>query len=122
MKLRPAGPGDFTIEVDGVGTFIFGRRRQRDVYRIRGEYNRLTGGGNYDEDGNFADLPALAHATLSVLTVQAPDGFDLDELDPLTEDSDAKLMKVFMALREKELSFRPRGREESEAESQADRE
>lgn len=107
MMLRPASKEDFNVDVDGIGGFVFARRQQRDVYRIRGEYNRLTG-GNYSEDGTFNDFPALAHATLAVLMVQTPDGFDLDKLDPLTDDScDEKIMKVFTALREKELSFRP---------------
>ena len=119
MGLRPEGAGDFTVEVDGIGTFTFGRRRQRDVYRIRGEYNRLTG-GNYAEDGNFNDFPALAHATLAVLMVQAPEGFDLNDLDPLTDDDcDSKILKVFAALREKELSFRPRTRKGGEAQGEA---
>lgn len=122
MTRRHASPGDFTVEVDGIGTFIFARRQMRDTYRIRGEYNKLTG-GNYDDDGNFNDLPALAHATLAVLMVQAPDGFDLDALDPLTDDDcDTKIMKVFAALREKELSFRPGSRAGSEAQGAAARE
>ena len=112
---RQPGPGDFTVDVEGIGTFVFARRQQRDVYRIRGEYNKLTG-GNYDDDGGFNDFPALAHATLAVLTVESPDGFSLDKLDPLTDDScDEKILKVFAALREKELSFRPKRREGSEA-------
>lgn len=120
MNLRPAGQGDFNVDVDGIGAFIFARRHQRDVYRIRGEYNKLTG-GNYDDQGSFNDFPALAHATLAVLMVQAPDGFDLDKLDPLTDEGcDEKILKVFGALREKELSFRPGAGAGSKTQSEAE--
>jgi hypothetical protein len=43
---------------------------------------------------------------LKVLTVSAPDGWDLDGMDPLDEDTYSKLMRVHDALREKEGSFR----------------
>lgn len=98
---------DLTVDVEGVGQFIFARRQVRDVYRIRGEYNRLTG-GNYDENGDFADISALGYATVKTLLVVAPDDFSLDNIDPLIDENfDEKVMKVFLALREKELSFRP---------------
>ena len=103
---RTPGANDFTVEVDGIGSFTFARRQMRDVYRIRGDYNKLTG-GNYDEDGNYGDLSALAFVTLSLLIVDAPSGFSLNALDPLVDDNcDEKVVKVFTALREKELSFR----------------
>lgn len=105
---------DLTVDVDGIGQFIFARRQVRDVYRIRGEYNRLTG-GNYDENGDFADISALGYATIKTLLVVAPDGFSLDAMDPLVDENfDESVMKVFLALREKELSFRPRPGEASQ--------
>lgn len=104
---RTAAAGDFQVEVDGVGRFTFARRTPRDVFRIRGEYERLTG-GNYTEDGQYKDWTALAFATIKLLAVEAPDGFDLDKIDPNVEDDwEAKLVRVFADLREKELSFRP---------------
>lgn len=104
---RTASPSDFQVDVPGLGTFTFARRTQRDVYRIRGEYNKLTG-GNYDDDGNFGDLPALAYVTVGTLVVEQPAGFDFARLDPLLDEAcDEKVLKIFMALREKELSFRP---------------
>lgn len=106
--------GDFTVDVEGIGTFHFGRRSPRDVYLIRGEYARLTD-GNYDDEGNYADISALGFATIKVLAVRMPDGFNLDSLDPLVdEDWESKVMKVFTALREKELSFRPGSRAASQ--------
>lgn len=108
MALRPVGNGDFSVVLPDLGAFVFGRRQQRDTYLIRGEYNRLTGGGNYADDGRINDWLAFAHATILVLMVGCPDSFSLDKLDPLLDDEcDAKIMKIFSALREKELSFRP---------------
>lgn len=107
--MRSPGPGDFSVPVEGIGDFVFGRRTMRDVFRIRGEYNSLTG-GFYGHEGEFADVSALAFATLAVMTVHQPPGFDFTKLDPLVdEDCSEKVLKVFAALREKELSFRPGG-------------
>lgn len=106
MARSPAA-GDFQLEVDGVGRFTFGRRTPRDVFRIRGEYDNLTG-GNYGEDGQYKDWPALAFATIKALAVQVPEGFDPEKLDPNVDDDwEAKLLRIFTDLREKELSFRP---------------
>lgn len=116
--MRAPGPGDFSVPVDGVGDFTFARRSMRDVFRIRGEYNSLTG-GFYGPDGEFADVSALAFATLAVLVVAQPPGFDFTRLDPLVDDECAdKVLKVFAALREKELSFRPGSVAPVEAQSQ----
>ncbi|WP_429565670.1 hypothetical protein [Paraburkholderia sp. MM6662-R1] len=94
--------------MDGLGRFCFARRSIGDVYKIRGRYNQVTG-GFYDEEGRMADLSALGYVTIQTLLVEAPDGFDLDSLDPLVDDDyDQKIVSVFAALREKELSFRPK--------------
>lgn len=106
MERVPNGR-DLIVDVEGIGRFHFARRQMRDTYRIRGVYNRLTD-GNYTAEGDFADLSALAYATIDVLMTLGPDDFELDALDPLVDEQcDEKLMKIFMALREKELSFRP---------------
>jgi hypothetical protein len=113
---RTAAASDFQVDVEGLGTFTFGRRTQQDVFRIRGDYTRVTG-ANFDGDGNASDMPALAYATITVLLVEAPSGFKL-EADPLLEDDwEVRLLRVFHALREKELSFRPQLREGSEEKS-----
>ena len=46
-------------------------------------------------------------SSLKVLTVRAPEGWSLDELDPLDPASYEKLRKVHKALSDKESSFRP---------------
>ena len=104
--MRTAKETDFNVEVEGVGTFVFGRRTKDDHFKIRSRYNTLTE-GNYLPDGRVADLAALGHVTLQTLMVGEPESFKLAEIDPLMDDGfEEKIMKVFMALREKEESFR----------------
>jgi hypothetical protein len=105
--MRSAAPGDFQVTVDEIGTFTFGRRAPRDVFKIRGLYAQLTG-GNYSEEGGYNDYPAFAFATLKQMMVGGPDGYDLDKIDPVVDEQwESKLIRVFSALVEKELSFRP---------------
>lgn len=111
---RTPSATDFTVTVDGIGAFTFGRRNMRDEMRIGAEFSRLT-------EGVETPTPYLATvggwmATLKVLTVSAPDGWgrtpdgepttDIDEMDPLSGETYDALMKVHAALREKEGSFR----------------
>ncbi len=44
--------------------------------------------------------------TLDVLTVRAPDGWDLASMDALDPDTYSRIERVFKALRDKEDSFR----------------
>jgi hypothetical protein len=104
--MRTAQPNDFNVEVEGSGTFVFGRRTKEDVFRIRSRYNVLTE-GNYTADGRVADLGALGYVTLQTLLVSAPESFNLDEMDPIMDDDFvAKILKVYGALSAKEQSFR----------------
>lgn len=107
---------DFTVPVEGIGAFTFARRKLRDEMAIGSEYSRLTEG--VDTPTPWLEAVAGWISTLKVLTVKAPDGWDIDELDPLDPDSYAKLRKVHSALREKEGSFRSAGKKGSQAEGQ----
>jgi hypothetical protein len=103
---RIAHSGDFNVDVEGVGRFTFGRRTQRDQYRIRGLYSQMTG-NHWRDDGRVGDVEAWMHANIEVLTVQFPDGFSLEKLDPLLDaEDDNRLERIYNALRAKELSFR----------------
>lgn len=105
---REAKSTDFHVDVEGIGQFLFARRSLGDVFKIRGQYAKLTG-GNYDEEGNVADYTALAFVTIQTLLVDAPKSFNIETLDPLLDENfDAPILKIFGALRAKELSFRPR--------------
>lgn len=113
---RTAQKTDFSVPVDGVGLFVFGRRTMADEIKIHVEYSRLTEAVNPTP---WLDQVATWLATLKVLTVQFPEGFDMETLDPLDEDVYAKLLKVYAALTEKERSFRRGAGKASEAGGQA---
>lgn len=103
---RPADSTDFLVRVEGVGDFVFGRRKMADHLKISVEHARITEG--VTPTPPWLDSVATWIATIRVLAVRVPEGFDIDELDPLDDDSYAKLLKVNMALRAKEDSFRGR--------------
>jgi len=94
---------DFTAPVEGVGTFTFGRRTMRDELAIQVEYARIIDGVTPTE---WLVVVGGWMAALRVLTVKAPSGFDIDDLDPLDDDTYAKLGRVHEALQEQERSFR----------------
>lgn len=101
---RAANPAtDFTVPVEGVGTFVFGYRDMKDQLRINVEYSRIV------EDvtpTQWLDSLATALATLKVLTVRAPEDWSIDTMDPLDDEVYAKIFKVWGALRDQERSFR----------------
>ena len=112
---RSASSSDFFVEIPDLGRFNFARRQIGDVFKIRGRYNQLTE-GFYDAEGRMADLVALAYVTIQVLLVSGPDDFDFNALDPLLDDDfDTKLLSIWRALRDKELSFRPKPQETGKA-------
>jgi hypothetical protein len=104
--MRTSKETDFNVEVEGFGTFVFGRRTKEDVFKIRSRYNALTEGA-YTADGKVADLAALGYVTLQTLLVSNPETFNLEDIDPLMDDDFVeKILKVFGAFSAKEQSFR----------------
>jgi hypothetical protein len=97
---------DYNVPVEGVGSFVFARRKMADEIAIQVEFARMIQGVE-----PTAWLTAVCGwlSALKVLTVRAPEGWDLDELDPLDDDVYARLSKVYTELVDKERSFR-RGR------------
>lgn len=108
MSNRLPSATDFTISVDGVGAFTFAKRTMRDELRIAAEFSRICDG--VETPNEFLQTVGSWISTLRVLTVHAPDGWDLDAMDPLDEDTYARLFKVHSALRDKEGSFRRKGK------------
>lgn len=109
---RKPGPRDFTVPVEGLGDFVFGYRKMADHIAIEVEFARLTQG--------VQPTPWLLAfgewmSTLRILMVKAPNGFDLDELDPLDDGVFDQLRAIFRALREKEDSFRQGRKKAGEA-------
>lgn len=109
---RPGSQTDFNVPVEGIGTFTFAQRKMADEIAIQVEYARLINGVQPTEW-----LAAVAGwiSTLTVLTVRAPDGWDIGELDPLDEESYGKLSRVHDALANRERSFRSRPSKAGEA-------
>jgi len=109
--MRTPAPGDFPVDVEGVGSFVFGRRTLRDELRISAEIARTNEGVDTNNAQPGTPEYFLAQvggwmAVLRVLTVNAPAEWDLDTMDPLDETTYQKLALAHAALREKEGSFR----------------
>jgi len=116
--MRQAAATDFNVEVEGVGAFRFGRRSMRDEMRVGAEFSRLTEG--VEAPTPWLELVAGVIAALKVLTVEAPDGWDVDAMDPLDQDTYDKLLSVHAALRAKEEDFRRSKSKASEKTGQVD--
>lgn len=100
---RPPKPTDFIVPVEGVGQFTFGQRAMRDEIAIQVEYAKLIDGAPATE---WLQAVCGWIATLKVLTVRAPDDWNVEELDPLDPETYAKLNNVHGGLVEHERSFR----------------
>jgi len=100
---REAQKTDFTIDVEGIGSFTFARRTMRDEIRIQREFARIIDGV---EPTAWLEQVGGWISDLGVLTVEAPEGWDIEGMDPLDDDTYAKMAKVHAALRDKERSFR----------------
>lgn len=94
---------DFEVQVEGIGNFAFARRTLGDELAIQREYARIIDGVTPTE---WLATMAGWLSVLRTITVRAPDGWDLDAMDPLDPETYERLFKVFSALREKEDSFR----------------
>lgn len=103
---------DFSVDVEGVGRFVFGRRRMADEMKIHVEYARLT---EAVEPTPWLDSVATWLSTLKIMTVVAPPEFAIEDMDPLDDETYKKLGRVYSALAEKEGSFRRDKNQASEA-------
>ncbi len=98
----------FSIEVDTevnvLGRFVFYHRTLRDEIRIGAEYSRLIEG--VEQPTRWLELFANMFSAITVLLHQPPEGWVLDELDPLDADSYQQISAVYSALRSEEARFR----------------
>lgn len=115
---RAASTLDYPVEVEGVGTFIFGRRTLKDELRIQAEYSRITEG--VDTPTLMLYTLGIAIATIRILMVQGPVDFDLDALDPVEEDTFTQLQAIYEGVKAKEYSFRKKSGKGSKADSTPD--
>lgn len=95
----------YVLDLDGVGQFEVLRLTQRQRLRVLTEQARLTEG--------LEDLPetlmqeASITAAVKVLVVKAPEGWDVDLIDPLDEDgSYSAMQRLYAAISEREQRFR----------------
>jgi hypothetical protein len=102
--MRAPSDTDFVLPVEGIGNFTFAKKNMRIQMAIECEYARLTEG--IETVTPFLHVVSTALSNLAVLTVAAPPGWDLEELDPEDSDSYEKLLKVWGVLREKQATFR----------------
>lgn len=109
---RVPSKNDFSLPVDGIGTFIFARRTMGDQMKIHVEYARATEGV---KPTAWLDSVATYLSTIRTMLVLGPQGFDLDDLDPYDDEALEKLARVYAALEDKERSFRQRKVEEGKA-------
>lgn len=100
---RQAKETDFIVPVEGIGAFTFGKRSMRDEIAIQVEFARLIDGV---EPTTWLRIVCEWISALKVLTVREPEGWDIEVLDPLDDETYAKLKRVYEALRDKERSFR----------------
>lgn len=109
---RRKQPTDFPVTVEGIGTFTFGRRTMADEFAIQRKFADICGGGEHTE---WLNNVGGWVSTLGILTVTAPDGWDIDDMDPLDDAVYADLLRVYLALREQEDSFRGKSGKGSQA-------
>lgn len=118
--MRNAGNNDYSVTVEGVGTFTFARRKLSDELRVQAEHSRIIDG--VEQPTVWLHSLATWMSTLRVLMVAAPIGWDLEELDPIEPDCFEQISSVYAAMRVKEDSFRKKSGTGREGASQANRE
>lgn len=100
-------PDEFVADIDGIGQFVFARRKMRLEIKAKVELRRLTEGETLDE---FTTMFLVAIADLKTFILRAPGkGWTADELDSadaLDPDVYARVLLVWGAFREKEQTFR----------------
>lgn len=104
------------VDVAGVGSFEVRRPIMRTAIAVEVEYARLT-------EGIEVVPPDLAYicrvlSYLKVMVVSAPDGWDVDNVDPYDEGEVSKLREVHDALTEAEARFRQGAGKESQTSSE----
>ncbi len=98
-------PATYVVNVPDIGTFEVRKRTLRVQMAIHAELNRLTEGAPLATLSDwFIDLCGLV-AELKGLIIKAPDGWSMEDIDPLDDGYD-RLRAVYRAIRTQEDSFR----------------
>ena len=93
------------VPIEGVGTFKFRHRTVKDQIWIEREAADILGG---EPLTSYLRSCAIALATLERLTVEAPDGWDIETVDPLDGGAVSEVYRVFGELVSTESRFRGR--------------
>jgi hypothetical protein len=93
----------FSIDVECEGRFVFRKRNMKLGLAVMAEEARILPEGT--EDAGLRGM-VRAYALVKVQLVEAPAGFDLDELDVDDDASYRRLAAVAMALAEKEAELK----------------
>jgi len=108
-----------TQTVEGIGAFTWRiPRTMRDEIRIAAEVSRMIEG--VETPSRWLSSVSEMQAALKVLTVEAPAGWNLDDMDPLDPETYWKLSEVFGAMRATEDGFRRERRERGQTRGQGD--
>lgn len=102
--MRKPSHNDYTVPVEGLGTFTFARRTLGDEIAIQVERSRILDGVQHPTDVLWN--MAVWLSTIRVLMVSAPGAWNPDDLDPLDPKTFDEISRVFIAMRTKEDSFR----------------
>jgi len=118
--MRAPADTDFFVEVEGLGTFRFGRRTYGDRLKIRSEFLRLTRELAELDDPDLATQAAIV-AAHKVLCVDAPAGWeDLETIDLIDRpDAEDGIYELYFALKAKEDHFRSAAGKGSKTNGQA---
>jgi hypothetical protein len=93
------------IEVPDLGTFKFRHRTIKDQLWIEREAMEMLGG---ETESAHLRSCAIALATVERLTIEAPDGWDIQTVDPLDGGAVSEVYRVFGELVSTESRFRGR--------------
>jgi hypothetical protein len=94
----------FIVEIDGTGSFEIKRNTMSESMRVGAEYNRLVEGQSqvYDYFGRFC----VIYATLKIMIVKSPPGFDIDKMDPNNDTTFSLFYELYNKIQEREEFFR----------------
>lgn len=102
-------PTLLSFAVPGVGEFEARKRTFGDEAKVELATRQMLGGAKLADDDDLRWY-CRVFCTLRVLLVTKPDGWDLDDLDPLDPDDIGSALSVFGGLRAAEDDFRKRAR------------
>lgn len=98
-------PKTYTKTIEGVGQFTWRiPRSMKDELAIAAEFSRITEG--VERPTPWLSSMAEMLSVLKVLTIEQPDDWDIDGMDPLEPETYKKITEVFGALTAAEGRFR----------------